>query len=611
MRIAIAQLNYTVGDLEGNAGKIVEAGRAAAKSGARLLVTSELAICGYPPLDLLNQVGFVEDCWTRAREIAVVLGNLGLALLIGTPKEEAGSLFNAAVLFDGDKEVGTHRKCLLPTYDVFDEERWFVANPEASRCIEFEDLRFGVHICEDAWNQAGFWEHYTGEAWRGRHTYARDPIRELIDDGSDLLINLSASPWSAELGPPRQAWPRKNHTDARRELCKYIQKTFGRDLLLVNQVGGNDGLLFDGCSFAASDDDGTGLAVIAWEEEVVVFDFEQKDGITLDWKGKQPKLVRERDWDFYATSKARLHFDIEKGPRQETESAMDCILDYHDEQGLLLIDIQAALELGVRDYVHKTGHSEVIIGLSGGIDSALVTTIACHALGPEHVRCIGMPTRFSSEGSVADAKILCENLGCRFDVIPIEEAFEHFETMLPGLEGLAIENVQPRIRGTILMALANQSGALVLAPGNKSELAVGYSTLYGDTVGCLEVIGDLYKTEVYRLARFYNRCGELIPQAIIDKEPSAELRDNQRDSDSLPDYEVLDPILRLYIEYARGVEEIIQNTEFDEATVRKVCRLVDLAEFKRRQTPMVLRVSQRAFGAGRQMPVVNGYRPKR
>ena len=605
MKIALAQINYTLGDIEGNVAKIALAAKQAREQGARLLVTSELAVCGYAPRDLLLQHGFIDACRDAIEQLAREQAKDGLAILVGfpelrtaqapslalpdrtrvmSPSEVAASLehlddtppargkplHNAVALLDGGEVKGIARKRLLPTYNVFNEDRYFHSVVSAATCLELDGVKLGVHICEDGWNDARFWSP-------DERLHERDPVEELVNDGAQVLINLSASPWS---------WGRRagDRAELRVQLIANAAMRYKLPALLVNQIGAHDDVIYDGSS-AAVDASGAMLAQLASFDE----DFQLID---LAIGENQP------------AAPAPIELAPHVGPAR----------------------IRQALELGVRDYLRKCSFSEVLLGLSGGIDSALVAAIACHAIGAANVRCIGLPTSYSSEGSISDSQKLAENLGCAFEVMPIQSAFDAMlATVTPHFTeeqrafGLTEENLQPRIRGTLLMALSNKTGAMLLATGNKSELAVGYSTLYGDMCGALEVIGDLYKWQVVELCREYNRAAEseLIPEAIISKEPSAELRPDQRDTDSLPPYPVLDRVLEAYVEEALARDEIIArlcegsaSLEFEEAEslVDRILRLVDQSEYKRWQAPPILRVSWRSFGSPRQLPLAQRYK---
>ena len=500
VKIALAQIDPTVGDFTGNLEKIVAFSRRAADSGARLTVFSELAICGYPPADLLEKPSFLARCQAAVDELRAATFDLPTAILAGVALPAGGAdgkpAFNAAVLLDHGNLLLEQHKCLLPFYDVFDEQRYF--SPSGlQKVIELDGTRLAITICEDAWNDKNFWP---------RRLYAVDPVEELMRQSPALHVNLSSSPF----------WHGKR--TVRREMLAAIARRDGIPVLMTNQVGGNDSLIFDGSSLAL-DARGELIAQAAsFEEDLVI----------VDPFNSLPVPLPEDD---------------------ETEAAY------------------RALVLGTRDYVRKCGFSKVVIALSGGIDSALVAAIAAEALGAENVTAIGMPSPYSSSGSIDDSRQLAANLGIRFETISINELFADFNHALaPLFKGLppdtTEENIQPRIRGTILMALSNKLGALVLTTGNKSEMAVGYCTLYGDMVGALAVIGDLVKTRVYSVCHWLNRQREVIPAAILSKPPSAELRPGQMDTDSLPPYEVLDPIVEAYVERYETPESIAREARF-------------------------------------------------
>ncbi len=542
MRIAIAQLDFTVGDFAGNLALMRGAVAQAAGQAADLVVFSELATTGYPPGDLLERRDFVDRNLVQLEHVAA-LSAAAPAILVGyVDRNESGAgkpLHNAAALCRGGRVVERTVKTLLPTYDVFDEARYFEPAGEL-RPLELDGCRLGVTICEDVWSDPELWQ---------RRLYRRDPVRELAAQGVDLLVNLSASPFS--LGKAEQ----------RRQLIRSEAREHGRPFVYVNQVGGNDELLFDGHSLAV---DASG-AVIA------------------------------RAWDFAA--------DLVVLDLAAPHSA-----PLRPVAGRLEEEAYRALVLGVRDYVRKSGFRRVVLGLSGGIDSALTATVACDALGPDNVLGIAMPTRYSSPGSVADARSLAAKLGLDFRLIPVDAVFQSLlDGLQPSFAGLAAdvteENLQARVRGTVLMAFANKHGLLLLSTGNKSEVAVGYCTLYGDMCGALAVISDVPKTLVYRLARLVNEERERIPVATLTKPPSAELRPNQTDQDSLPPYEVLDEILAAYVERLESVADMVARG-LDEATVRRVVRLIDGSEYKRRQAAPGIKITAKAFGVGRRYPVV-------
>ncbi len=541
MKIALAQIDPTVGDFTGNLEKILAASRRAADSGARLTVFSELAICGYPPADFVEKPSFLARCRTAVEDLAAATRDLPTAVLAGVAlpagREDLKPAFNAAVLLDRGQLLLEQHKRLLPFYDVFDEQRYFSpSGPQ--KVIDFEGLRLAVSICEDAWNDKNFWR---------RRLYTIDPMEELMRQSPALHINLSSSPF----------W--HNKRAVRREMLSAIARRDGIPVLMCNQVGGDDSLIFDGSS----------LALNARGELIAQAASFQEDLVVLDPFNTSPISLPEDD---------------------ETEAAY------------------RALVLGTRDYVRKCGFRKVIVGLSGGIDSALVAAIATEALGAENVIGIGMPSPYSSSGSVDDSRQLASNLGIRFQSISISDLFADFNRALaPLFTGLppdiTEENIQPRIRGTILMALSNKLGALVLTTGNKSEMAVGYCTLYGDMVGALAVIGDLVKTRVYAVCYWLNREREVIPTAILSKPPSAELRPGQMDTDSLPPYEVLDPIVEAYVERYETPESIAQERGFPLDLVQQVVRLIERSEYKRQQAAPVLKVTSKSFGMGRRFPI--------
>ncbi len=539
MRLALAQLNPIIGDIDGNVAKMAAAIDQAASEGAELVVFGELSVCGYPPRDLLLKDHFVQDNLDAIDRLADHCKHI--AALVGYVKPNDSptgrALHNAAALLGEGRILGTHVKTLLPTYDVFDETRYFHPGP-APKPLTLGTMRIGVTICEDLWDPAGL----------GRDLYADDPMARLAALEADILVNMSASPYQLT----------KHAT--RRQLLARRATRLGKPIVYVNQVGGNDELIFDGASCAV-DADGRLLAQCGdFAEEVRVVD--------LDAPAEPVGAIR--------TGMASL---------------------------------KAALELGLGDYVSKCGFSKVILGLSGGIDSAIVAVLAADALGPANVVAVAMPSRHSSDHSVTDAEKLAANLGIDYRVIGIEPMHAAFESALAESFGgrepnVAEENIQARTRGMIVMALSNKFGWLPLATGNKSELSTGYCTLYGDMCGGLSVIGDVPKTIVYNLCRHVNHAagGERIPDSIITKPPSAELKPDQVDQDSLPAYDVLDGILERYIERELNTRAIIAEG-FDADVVRRVIGLVDRTEYKRRQAPPVLKVTGRAFGVGRRLPI--------
>jgi NAD+ synthetase len=555
VKIALAQINPTVGDFTGNLEKIVAASRRAAAMGARLTVFSELVLCGYPPADFLEKPSFLARCRAAVDELAAATRDLPTAVLVGValaaerqsgkPGSPATGLgcwgvkpaVNAAILLDGGRILLEQHKRLLPFYDVFDEQRYF-APTKPQQVVELDGLRLAITICEDAWNDKNFWS---------RRLYTVDPLEELMRQHPSIHINLSSSPF----------WHGKRAM--RRQMLSAIARRDGMPVLLSNQVGGNDSLIFDG----------TSLALNARGELIAKAASFAEDLVLVDPFNAPPVPAPEED---------------------DTEAAY------------------RALVLGTRDYVRKCGFSKVLVGLSGGIDSALVAVIAADALGAENVVGVGMPSPYSSTGSIDDSRRLAANLGIRYEVIGISGLFQEFthalEPLFAGTKSdTTEENIQSRIRGDLLMALSNKFSALVLTTGNKSEMAVGYCTLYGDMVGALAVIGDLVKTRVYQVCRWLNRNGEVIPTAILDKPPSAELRPDQKDTDSLPPYEVLDPILEAYVERYETPEQIAGDNELPLELVQQVVRLVERSEYKRQQAAPVLKVTSKSFGMGRRFPI--------
>ncbi|HUN89690.1 MAG TPA: NAD+ synthase [Terriglobales bacterium] len=540
MKVALGQINTTVGDFEGNAAKIIAYASRAQEAGASLILFPELAICGYPPRDLVEKATFVQKNADALERIKREVPGIGvIAGLVTKSNGKTGkSVMNSAALVQGGEVKLLQSKMLLPTYDVFDESRNF-APADSQRLVEFCHRKVALTICEDAWNDKHFWN---------RRLYGFDPVEALIGAGGNLLLNISASPFHV------------GKRELRRDMLATIAKEDKVAVAMVNLVGGNDGVIFDGSSLVIAADGRVIAQGKSFEEDLIFFDTELLTG------------------------------------------------DMHEQIAGEEASAYAALVLGTRDYVRKCGFSRVIVGLSGGIDSALTAAIAAEAVGRENVIGVGMPGPYSSPGSIEDARKLASNLGIRFELIGIEEAFEAYRQTLSGAfaglkEDVTEENLQARIRGAILMALSNKFGAMVLSTGNKSELAVGYCTLYGDMCGGLAVISDVPKTQVYRLARYVNREREMIPQATIEKAPSAELRPNQTDQDSLPPYDVLDAILVDYIEDYKSAEQIAQEHGFDVGLVKSVMRMVDRNEYKRQQAAVGLKISEKAFGVGRRMPI--------
>ena len=544
MKIALAQFNPTIGDFEGNSARILQLAGQAKSGGADLAVFPELCLCGYPPQDLVERPAFIERNQTAlaslAREISLpsIVGYVGK-----TPDSTGKPVTNSAALIGDGRILFEQRKMLLPTYDVFDEARYF--QPAVTQTVfPLGPEKLGITICEDFWNDKSFWPE---------RLYERDPVAEMAGKGSTVLLNISSSPYTL----------RKRAL--RNDMLCAIATNRRLPVIYVNQVGGNDSLIFDGSSVAFSSDGALAARAKSFEEDMVFFD-------TATGKG-----------------------DIRPPLENELEA------------------VYRALVLGTRDYVHKCGFRQAVIGLSGGIDSALVAKIAADALGPENVLGVSMPGPFSSDGSLTDARQLAQNLGIRFDVLSIDDLYCGYRhTLEKTFEGKAVdvteENLQARIRGNLLMAISNKFGSLVLSTGNKSEMAVGYCTLYGDMAGGLAVISDVSKTMVYDLAKLVNRSAELIPEQIITKAPTAELRANQTDQDSLPPYDVLDAILKAYVEDLQSPAEIAERSGFPLELVRSVTLSVDRNEYKRKQAPPGLKVTWKSFGVGRRFPVAQKFK---
>jgi NAD+ synthase (glutamine-hydrolysing) len=562
IRVACAQLDLVVGDLDGNATLILDAYDAATAAGADLAVFPELTVTGYPPEDLLLRPAFVTEAREVVEKVAARTGDV--TAVVGFP--EAGrDLYNAAAVCQGGAVRGVYRKRLLPNYAVFDERRYFTPGRGPHELFEIAGVRVGVSICEDAWSPSG-------------------PIALQAAGGADLCVNLNASPYYAGRLRERETMLATRAADA------------SVPIVYCNLVGGQDELVFDGASLAYDERGDLIARARQFAEDLLLVDIEVRGAFRqrlLDPRGRRraPQLP--------------VTVVTPEQPRRE-RFAPRVEAPYEPVR-----EVWEALVLGTRDYVEKNGFATVLVALSGGIDSALVATIAVDAVGPERVTCVLMPSRYSSEGSVADAEALVANLGCRSLTLPIEEAHRAFEHVLAApfagtAPGTAEENVQARIRGTLMMSLSNKFGSLVLTTGNKSEMATGYATLYGDMAGGFAVIKDVPKTLVYLLARDRNeRAGyDLIPEAILEKPPSAELRPGQLDSDSLPPYDDLDPIIEGYVEEDRSTAELVEEGH-DPELVRRVARLVDLNEYKRRQAPPGVRVSPKAFGKDRRLPITN------
>jgi NAD+ synthase (glutamine-hydrolysing) len=566
LRIALCQLDLVVGDLGGNVERIVGALGHAEDSGADLAVFPELAITGYPPEDLLLKPGFVADNQVALTKVAQATERC--VAIVGFV-DEGIDLYDAAAVCTGGEVRGTYHKCNLPNYSVFDEQRYFVAGQGASNLYLVGGAHIGVSVCEDAWDPTG-------------------PISSQAAAGAELMVNINASPYYARRRAERERMLATRAADAS---C---------GLIYVNMVGGQDELVFDGASMVFDAEGRLVAAMPQFEEAVAIFDIEVRPSYRkrlLDPRGRHraPELP-----DVVASTTPRQ-------PVSAPRLAPPIAAPLGPEE-----EVYGALVLGTRDYVRKNGFSDVVVGLSGGIDSSLVAVIAADALGPGSVHGVSMPSRYTSGESNDDAADLSSRLGIDYLKVPIEPAHQavlgmlatEFEGTSPGL---AEENIQSRLRGLVLMALSNKFGWLVLTTGNKSELAVGYSTLYGDTAGGFAVIKDVPKTLVYRLCQWRNSQGAVIPQAVLDKPPSAELRPGQLDTDNLPPYELLDPVLEAYVEGDMTAGELVE-AGFEPELVARVVRLVDLAEYKRRQSPIGVRVTPKAFGRDRRMPITNGYR---
>jgi NAD+ synthase (glutamine-hydrolysing) len=541
MKIAICQTNTLVGDLKGNADKILSFAKTAKEQGADIAIFPELTITGYPPGDLLDKKHFIKN---NLIELERVVKDISIPAVLGfvndikdTPGKD---LFNSAAFIEKGKVIAVHNKCLLPTYDVFDEARYFNFDNKVGT-FSFMRKKFALTICEDLWNQTFDIEE---------RLYSLNPVDCLVEIKPDFVINIAASPYG------------KNKKNIREKMLSAISKKVGCPVVYVNQIGGQDELIFDGHSFVSTNG------------EIIYSCPGFKEGIFI----------------------------------YDTEKTYSNYISYSCNEE----EVLNALVLGLRDYLSKCGFKKVVLGLSGGIDSALVAAIASLAIGKENVKGILMPSKFSSAHSVDDALSLVNKLGINHEIIPIKDIYESYiSTLKESFKNkdfdVTEENIQARIRGNIIMAFSNKFNMLALSTGNKSEVACGYCTLYGDMSGGLSVIADIYKTKVYKLAKYINKDEEIIPYSTINKAPSAELRLDQKDSDSLPEYDILDDILKLYIEETLSATEIIKKG-FDEAVVKRIIRLVDLNEYKRRQAAPALKVSLKAFGIGRRMPIAQGYR---
>jgi len=540
VKIALGQINPTVGDFSGNAAKIVDYSRQAKESGAGLILFPELSVCGYPPRDLVERPSFVTHNKETAERIAQQTQGITVICGLVTPanSDTGKSVMNSAALLQDGKIAFVQSKMLLPTYDVFDEMRNF-APARSQQLFPFCGNQMALTICEDAWNDKLFWP---------KRLYTVDPIEALIRAGGNFVLNVSSSPF----------WIGKR--ELRRNMLASIARQYKVPVALVNQVGGNDSLVFDGSSLVLNREGEVIAQGKSFEEDLIYFDSQTLTG------------------------------------------------DLHEQIAGEEASVYSALVLGTRDYIRKCGFQKAIIGLSGGIDSALTAVIAADAVGAGNVIGVGMPGPYSSPGSISDARALAENLGIRFELLPIGSVFDAYRETLGEVfagrkEDVTEENIQSRARGTMLMALSNKFGAIVLSTGNKSELGVGYCTLYGDMVGGLAIISDVPKTLVYRLSHYVNSRRTVIPAATMEKPPSAELRPGQKDSDSLPPYEILDAVLEDYVEDAHSPERIASDHGFDLGVVRRVVTMVERSEYKRQQAAPGIKISPKAFGYGRRFPI--------
>jgi NAD+ synthase (glutamine-hydrolysing) len=564
VRIALAQLDVVVGDLDGNVEAIVAAVREAEGSGADLVVLPELAVTGYPPEDLLLRPGFVKAAREAVEEVARAC--TGTTALVGAPALDR-DLANAAFVCAEGAVQGIYRKHFLPNYGVFDEHRYFAPGRELL-LLELGDVLLGPTICEDVW-QPG------------------PPATDLALAGATLIVNLSASPFHV------------GKAEDREEMLVTRARDNAAYVAFCNLVGGQDELVFDGHSVVLDDEGEVIARAPGFEEALLVVDLDPTEAL-----GRRLRDVRRRELERAREEPVAATTIVLPAPRAASATAAPSVTPFAAE----LEQMRRGLVLGLSDYVAKNGFRDVVIGVSGGIDSAVTAAIAVEALGADRVHSVSMPSRFSSEATRDDARAVSEALGVDFREIPIEQVVGTYHEALGGLEGLAAENLQARIRGTLLMALSNTHGWLVLATGNKSEMAVGYATIYGDMVGGFAVLKDVFKTDVFRLARHLNeRAGrELVPVSTIERAPSAELREDQRDDQSLPPYEVLDPVLEAYVELDRSREEL--ETQFDPEVVERVLVLVDRAEYKRRQAAPGVKLRPRAFGRDWRTPITNRWR---
>ncbi len=577
MKIALAQINPIIGDFAYNQGRVTERIKEAEQADCDLIIFPELTLCGYPPQDLLERPAFLRGHDEALEELVASVGEIGVILGVSEQRQGQGQgtyqgkgkpLYNSALLLHQGKVLHRVRKQLLPTYDVFDESRYFEPGPP-SLPFSFHGLRLGLTICEDIW---------PGQ-------YPVDPVASLLqghDDHNrlDILINISASPYH------------HGKLAERNQLLTSLCRENGLPLLYVNQVGGQDSLIFDGHSMALNSQGELCAVASGFQEEMVV--------VALEDLVNMPSAVGANPCVRPCIPGRHRDLPLQHAPKTEKILSQDSIAQ-----------VEKALVLGLRDYLHKTVFQQAIIGLSGGIDSAVTAVLAASALGPENVLCVALPSPYTAQMSIDDAAELSSNLGCDFELLPIAPAMEAYSSMLAPLfagreEDVTEQNLQARIRGNLLMALSNKFGSLLLTTGNKSEMAVGYCTLYGDMSGGLAVLADVPKIMVYELARWMNRGGEVIPERIITRPPSAELKPDQADQDDLPPYEVLDPILSAYLEEHLGIEEIVARG-FAQATVEDIIRRIRINEHKRKQAPLGLKVTSKAFGYGRRYPVVHGF----
>jgi len=566
VRVALAQMNAVVGDLDGNRSRILDRVQEARSLGSDLIVFPELAVTGYPPEDLLLRPGFVRAARSSVEEIAAAAD--GIVALVGTPWFDR-DLANACAVCAGGEIRAVYQKHFLPNYGVFDEHRYFAEGRDLV-VLRMGEVDVGITICEDVW-QPG------------------PPATDLSLAGAQLIVNLSASPYHV------------GKAEEREEMLVTRARDTSAYFAFCNLVGGQDELIFDGHSVVLDDAGEVIARATGFAEELVVVDI---DPVTA--MGRRLRDARRRELERSREDLPRVELVVLEAPHVHERGEGPTVTGFEPE----LEQMRLALTLGVRDYVEKNGFSDVVVAVSGGIDSAVTAALCADALGPERVHCVSMPSRFSSEGTRTDARLVAETLGCAFREIPIESVVRAFHDALdPGIEdglaGLAAENLQARVRGVVLMALSNTYGSLVVSTGNKSELAVGYSTLYGDMVGGFALLKDVFKTDVYRLAEHLNaEAGrEVIPRSTIERPPSAELRDEQRDSDSIPTYDLLDPVLEAYVEEDLSREELVE--EFGAAIVGQAVGLVDRAEYKRRQAPPGVKLRPKAFGRDRRTPITN------